>query len=84
MSRLHFEVILCCLLPHPPEYARVGGYWWVRLKHSSSLNDNLPTRDLKLEVHNRVVPLGDENVKNERDYSRSVYVEDTLYTRHPL
>jgi len=27
MSNVHFEVIVSCLLPHPPEYAQVGGYW---------------------------------------------------------
>ena len=27
MSSVHFEVIVSCLLPHPPEYAQVGSYW---------------------------------------------------------
>ena len=27
VSKNHFEVILSCLLPHPVDYARVGGYW---------------------------------------------------------
>jgi len=27
ISNVHFEVIVSCLLPHPPEYAQVGGYW---------------------------------------------------------
>uniref|UniRef100_A0A1I8FKR4 DUF4220 domain-containing protein n=1 Tax=Macrostomum lignano TaxID=282301 RepID=A0A1I8FKR4_9PLAT len=25
--RLHLEIVLSVLLPHPPDYARVGGYW---------------------------------------------------------
>ncbi len=29
VSKTHFEVILSCLLPHPIEYARVGGHWYV-------------------------------------------------------
>ena len=27
ISKTHFEVIVSCLLPHPIEYARVGGHW---------------------------------------------------------
>lgn len=27
VSKTYFEVILSCLLPHPVEYARVGGHW---------------------------------------------------------
>lgn len=23
----HYKLFLSCLLPHPPEYARVGGHW---------------------------------------------------------
>lgn len=23
----HYSLFLSCLLPHPPEYARVGGHW---------------------------------------------------------
>jgi hypothetical protein len=23
----HFKVFVSCLLPHPPDYARVGGHW---------------------------------------------------------
>ena len=26
-ARTHLEVIQACLLPHPQEYARVGGHW---------------------------------------------------------
>jgi len=31
VSKTHLEVILSCLLPHPVEYARVGGHWYVPL-----------------------------------------------------
>jgi len=24
----HPQVLVSCLLPHPPEYARVGGHWY--------------------------------------------------------
>lgn len=27
----HFPIYVSCLLPHPPNYARVGGHWLVRL-----------------------------------------------------
>lgn len=23
----HFDTFVTCLLPHPPDYARVGGHW---------------------------------------------------------
>ena len=29
VAATHQEVILSCLLPHPKEYARVGGHWFV-------------------------------------------------------
>lgn len=25
--KAHFETFVSCLLPHPPEFARVGGHW---------------------------------------------------------
>uniref|UniRef100_T1JB25 Protein unc-79 homolog n=1 Tax=Strigamia maritima TaxID=126957 RepID=T1JB25_STRMM len=28
VCRTHFEVFVSCLLPHPVEYARVGGHWY--------------------------------------------------------
>ncbi|GAB6020639.1 hypothetical protein CHUAL_003310 [Chamberlinius hualienensis] len=27
VCKSHFEVFVSCLLPHPPDYARVGGHW---------------------------------------------------------
>ncbi|XP_077992141.1 protein unc-79 homolog [Glandiceps talaboti] len=27
LSHSHFDVFVSCLLPHPPEYAKVGGHW---------------------------------------------------------
>lgn len=27
VCRTHFDVFVSCLVPHPPEYARVGGHW---------------------------------------------------------
>lgn len=27
ISKSHYKLFISCLLPHPPEYARVGGHW---------------------------------------------------------
>lgn len=27
VCQTHFNVFVSCLLPHPPDYARVGGHW---------------------------------------------------------
>ena len=27
VMKTHFEVIVACLLPHPVEYSKVGGFW---------------------------------------------------------
>lgn len=35
VAKTHFEVIVSCLLPHPAEYARVGGFWSVSSAYSS-------------------------------------------------
>lgn len=28
ISETHYKLFISCLLPHPPEYARVGGHWY--------------------------------------------------------
>ena len=27
VMKTHFEMIVACLLPHPVEYSKVGGFW---------------------------------------------------------
>ncbi|GJQ68068.1 hypothetical protein Trydic_g10685 [Trypoxylus dichotomus] len=27
LSKSHYKLFISCLLPHPPEYARIGGHW---------------------------------------------------------
>lgn len=27
ISKTHYTLFISCLLPHPPEYARIGGHW---------------------------------------------------------
>ena len=41
ISQTHFEVILSCLLPHPVEYARVGGYWDTLASRTSQIKEGL-------------------------------------------
>ncbi|XP_069685618.1 protein unc-79 homolog isoform X4 [Periplaneta americana] len=37
----HFKVFVSCLLPHPPDYARVGGHWDTLVSRTSHLKDGL-------------------------------------------
>jgi len=29
----NFDTFVTCLLPHPPDYARVGGHWYVLMNY---------------------------------------------------
>lgn len=37
----HYKLFISCLLPHPPEYARVGGHWDALASRTSHLKDGL-------------------------------------------
>lgn len=41
ISRTHYKLFISCLLPHPPEYARVGGHWEALASRTSHLKDGL-------------------------------------------
>jgi len=38
---IHYNVFISCLLPHPPEYARVGGHWETLASRTSHLKEGL-------------------------------------------
>ncbi|XP_054270817.1 protein unc-79 homolog isoform X2 [Macrosteles quadrilineatus] len=37
----HFNIFVSCLLPHPPDYARVGGHWDMLVSRTSHLKNGL-------------------------------------------
>uniref|UniRef100_A0A1I8HU44 RING-type domain-containing protein n=1 Tax=Macrostomum lignano TaxID=282301 RepID=A0A1I8HU44_9PLAT len=39
--RLHLEIVLSVLLPHPPDYARVGGYWNLSSSRTDIIQEGL-------------------------------------------
>ncbi|XP_066903218.1 protein unc-79 homolog isoform X4 [Halyomorpha halys] len=41
VCQTHFGVFVSCLLPHPPEYARVGGHWDMLVSKTSHLKNGL-------------------------------------------
>ncbi|XP_073986418.1 UNC-79 domain-containing protein isoform X3 [Rhodnius prolixus] len=41
VCQTHFDVFVSCLLPHPPEYARVGGHWDMLVSKTSHLKNGL-------------------------------------------
>lgn len=41
VSRTHYKLFISCLLPHPPEYARVGGHWDTLASRTSHLKEGL-------------------------------------------
>ncbi|KAF6204812.1 hypothetical protein GE061_018974 [Apolygus lucorum] len=59
----HFDVFVSCLLPHPPEYARVGGHWDMLVSKTSHLKNGLnrlfclvPYEVITTEVWDNVMP----------------------------
>lgn len=41
ISKTHYNLFISCLLPHPPEYARVGGHWDTLASRTSHLKEGL-------------------------------------------
>lgn len=59
----HYALVLACLLPHPPEYARVGGHWDALASRTSHLKDGLhrlfclvPYEIITPEIWDHVMP----------------------------
>lgn len=41
ISKNHYKDFIACLLPHPPEYSRVGGHWDTLASRTSHLREGL-------------------------------------------
>lgn len=72
ISRTHYNLFVSCLLPHPPEYARVGGHWDTLASRTSHLKDGLnrlfclvPYDVITQEIWDYVMPYWMEAVVND-------------------
>ncbi|ELU08396.1 hypothetical protein CAPTEDRAFT_227700 [Capitella teleta] len=72
VSKRHFEVVLSCLLPHPPEYARVGGYWDTLSSRTCQIKEGLnrlfclvPYNIVTFQVWDYVMPFWLEAIRTE-------------------
>ncbi|XP_053969855.1 protein unc-79 homolog isoform X5 [Anastrepha ludens] len=72
ICRLHYNVFISCLLPHPPEYARVGGHWETLASRTSHLKEGLqrliclvPYEVITSEIWDYVMPHWMEAITND-------------------
>ncbi|XP_064602074.1 protein unc-79 homolog isoform X2 [Liolophura sinensis] len=72
VNKTHFEVIVSCLLPHPVEYARVGGYWDTLANRTCQIKEGLnrlfclvPYDIITFEIWDYVMPYWLEAVRTE-------------------
>ncbi|XP_073838641.1 UNC-79 domain-containing protein isoform X10 [Musca autumnalis] len=72
ICRIHYNVFTSCLLPHPPEYARVGGHWETLASRTSHLKEGLqrliclvPYEVITSEIWDYVMPHWMEAITND-------------------
>ncbi|XP_030374944.1 protein unc-79 homolog isoform X3 [Scaptodrosophila lebanonensis] len=72
ICRIHYNVFIACLLPHPPEYARVGGHWETLASRTSHLKEGLqrliclvPYEVITSEIWDYVMPHWMEAITND-------------------
>ncbi|XP_017847937.1 protein unc-79 homolog isoform X11 [Drosophila busckii] len=72
ICRVHYNVFISCLLPHPPEYARVGGHWETLASRTSHLKEGLqrliclvPYEVITSEIWDYVMPHWMEAITND-------------------
>ncbi|XP_067614407.1 protein unc-79 homolog isoform X4 [Eurosta solidaginis] len=72
ICRIHYKVFTSCLLPHPPEYARVGGHWETLASRTSHLKEGLqrliclvPYEVITSEIWDYVMPHWMEAITND-------------------
>ncbi|XP_064549249.1 protein unc-79 homolog isoform X2 [Drosophila montana] len=72
ICRIHYSVFIACLLPHPPEYARVGGHWETLASRTSHLKEGLqrliclvPYEVITSEIWDYVMPHWMEAITND-------------------
>ncbi|XP_056021737.1 protein unc-79 homolog isoform X2 [Ostrea edulis] len=72
VAKTHFEVIVSCLLPHPVEYARVGGFWDTLCSRTVQIKEGLncffclvPYDVITFEMWDYVMPYWLEAIRTE-------------------
>ncbi|XP_014089555.2 protein unc-79 homolog isoform X6 [Bactrocera oleae] len=72
ICRIHYNIFISCLLPHPPEYARVGGHWETLASRTSHLKEGLqrliclvPYEVITSEIWDYVMPHWMEAITND-------------------
>ncbi|CAG9855370.1 unnamed protein product [Phyllotreta striolata] len=71
ISQTHYNLFISCLLPHPPEYARIGGHWDILSSRTTHLKDGLnrlfclvPYEVITQEIWDYVMPHWMEAIVN--------------------
>ncbi|XP_025104233.1 protein unc-79 homolog isoform X4 [Pomacea canaliculata] len=72
VMQTHFEVIVACLLPHPVEYSRVGGFWETLCTRTTQIKEGLncffclvPYNIITFEIWDYVMPYWLESIRME-------------------
>ncbi|XP_052267084.1 protein unc-79 homolog [Dreissena polymorpha] len=72
VNKTHFEVIVSCLLPHPVEYARVGGVWDTLATRTTQIKEGLncffclvPYDIITYQIWDYVIPYWMEAIRTE-------------------
>ncbi|XP_070180605.1 protein unc-79 homolog isoform X2 [Littorina saxatilis] len=72
VMKTHFEVIVACLLPHPVEYSRVGGFWDTLCTRTTQIKEGLncffclvPYNIITFEIWDYVMPYWLESIRTE-------------------
>nr|XP_045612898.1 protein unc-79 homolog isoform X4 [Procambarus clarkii] len=72
VCKTHFEVFVACLMPHPVEYARVGGHWDTLATRTDHIKEGfnrlfclVPYELITVQVWDRVMPHWMEAIHNE-------------------
>ncbi|XP_052119474.1 protein unc-79 homolog isoform X4 [Frankliniella occidentalis] len=72
ICKSHFNVLVSCLLPHPPDYSRVGGHWDTMSSRTCHLKDGLnrlfclvPYEVVSPEIWDHVMPHWMESIASD-------------------
>ncbi|KAK6182809.1 hypothetical protein SNE40_010404 [Patella caerulea] len=72
VMKTHFEVVVSCLLPHPVEYSRVGGFWDTLATRTAQIKEGLncffclvPYNIITFEIWDYVMPYWLEAIRTE-------------------